>query len=286
MKEFFRLMCIKRCHCVNKNPLVLSVASGDSFISLRKEEGDERDGDDTAHRGDERHFGDERWIAAVFQTEHRAETRYRHRNDHRIDVVDLIAYPTYSEQKIDAQRYCHKTQERGEIYLRTADNLLQRQFGHRGTDNHQGCRNRNIAHHRYWTCNDIRSMNPEGYQESSHEGSKKGRRKQYLRIELLNAVLALDEHDACCKDKECVRHVEQGCIENGLRTENARHDRVADESYIGKHQGKANHALIIMIACDETGHPETEYKQKNVGKETYAQKREDERAVGQLIAHY
>lgn len=41
-----------------------------------------------------------------------------------------------------------------------------------------------------------------------------------------------------------------------------------------------------MIACDETGHPETEYKQKNVGKETYAQKREDERAVGQLIAHY
>ena len=41
-----------------------------------------------------------------------------------------------------------------------------------------------------------------------------------------------------------------------------------------------------MIACDETGHPETEYKQKDVGKETYAQKREDERAVGQLIAHY
>ena len=53
----------------------------------------------------ERHFGDERWIAAVFQTEHRAETRYRHRNDHRIDVVDLIAYPTYFEQKIDAQRH-------------------------------------------------------------------------------------------------------------------------------------------------------------------------------------
>ena len=35
MKVFFRLMCKKRCHCVNKNPLVLSVTSGDSFISKR-----------------------------------------------------------------------------------------------------------------------------------------------------------------------------------------------------------------------------------------------------------
>lgn len=101
------------------------MASGD-FFSLRKEEGDERDGDDAANRGDERHLGDERRIAAVFQTEHRAETRYRHRNDNRIDVVDLIAYTTYLEQKINAQRYYHKTQERGEVYLRTADNLLYR----------------------------------------------------------------------------------------------------------------------------------------------------------------
>ena len=42
----------------------------------------------------------------------------------------------------------------------------------------------------------------------------------------------------------------------------------------------------IMIARDETRHPETEYQQKDVGKETYAQKGKDERAVGQLIAHY
>lgn len=96
------------------------------FFSLRKEEGDERDGDDAANRGDERHLGDERRIAAVFQTKHRAETRYWHRNDNRIDVVDLIAYTTYLEQKINAQRYYHKTQERGEVYLRTADNLLHR----------------------------------------------------------------------------------------------------------------------------------------------------------------
>lgn len=135
------------------------------FFSLRKEEGDERDGDDAANRGDERHLGDERRIAAVFQTEHRAETRYRHRYNHRIDVVDQIAYTTYLEQKINAQRYYHKTQERGEVYLRTADNLLHRQLSHRGTDNHQGGRNRNISHHRYRTRNDIRRMNPESYQE-------------------------------------------------------------------------------------------------------------------------
>lgn len=81
------------------------------FFSLRKEEGDERDGEDAANRGDERHLGDERRIAAVFQTEHRAETRYWHRYDHRIDVVNLIAYTTYLEQKINAQGYYAKTQE-------------------------------------------------------------------------------------------------------------------------------------------------------------------------------
>ena len=203
-----------------KNPLVTLWHQG-IFFSLRKEEGDERNGDDAANRGDERHLGDERRIAAVFQTEHRAETRYGHRNDNRIDVVDLIAYTTYLEQKINAQRYYHKTQERGEVYLRTADNLLHRQLSHRGTDNHQGCRNRNVAHHRYRTRNDIRRMYPEGYQNGGNEGTQKSRRKQHLRIELLDAVLALDEHDTCRKNKKGVRHVEQRGIKNGLRTEYA-----------------------------------------------------------------
>ena len=59
---------------------MLSVASGDFFCSkirkyarrftlpaLRKQQRDERDGDDAANRGDERHLGDERRIAAVFR---------------------------------------------------------------------------------------------------------------------------------------------------------------------------------------------------------------------------
>ena len=268
-----------------KNPLVTLWHQG-IFFSLRKEQRNQRDGDDAANRGDERHLGDERRIAAVFQTEHRAETRYGHRNDNRIDIVDQIAYTTYLEQKIDAQRYYAKAQKRGEVYLRTADNLLHRQLRHRGTDNHQSRRYRDIAHHRYRTRNDIRRMYPEGYQEGGYEGGKKSRREQYLRIELLDAVLALDEHDTCRKNKKGVRHVEQGGIKNGLRTEYARNDRVADETYVGKHQRKTYHALVVMIARDETRYPETEYQQKNVGKETYAQKGENERAVGQLIAHY
>ncbi len=97
----------------------------------------------------------------------------------------------------------HKAQKRGNIYLRTADNLLHRQLCHRGTDNHQGRRYRDIAHHRYRTRNDIRRMYPESYQEGGNEGTKKSRRKQYLRIELLDAVLALDEHDTCRKNKRC-----------------------------------------------------------------------------------
>ena len=45
-------------------------------------------------------------------------------------------------------------------------------------------------------------MNPEGYQEGGNKGTKKSRRKQHLRIELLDAVLALDEHDTCRKNKK------------------------------------------------------------------------------------
>ena len=118
--EIFIVQCVKRCHCSK----IRKYARHFTLPALRKEEGDERDGDDAANRGDERHLGDERRIAAVFQTEHRAETRYGHRDDNRIDVVDLMAYTTYLEQEINAQRYYHKTQERGEVYLRTANNLL------------------------------------------------------------------------------------------------------------------------------------------------------------------
>ena len=165
-------------------------------------------------------LGDERRIAAVFQTEHRAETRYGHRNDNRIDVVDLIAYTTYLEQEINAQRYYHKTQERGEVYLRTADNLLHRNLAIEEPIIIRAAGTAYVADHRYRTRNDIGRMNPESYQEGGNKGTKKSRRKQHLRIELLDAVLALDEHDTCRKNKKVFGMLRVG-IKNWLRTEYA-----------------------------------------------------------------
>ena len=41
-----------------------------------------------------------------------------------------------------------------------------------------------------------------------------------------------------------------------------------------------------MVLADEAGYPETEHQQQDIGKKTYAQKRENERAVGQFFSHY
>ena len=70
----------------------------------RKQQCNQRNGDDAAQGGDESHLCDERWIATVFQAEHGAETGYRHRYDYRIDIVYQIVDATRLEQEVDAQR--------------------------------------------------------------------------------------------------------------------------------------------------------------------------------------
>ncbi len=101
---------------------------------------------------------------------------------------------------------------------------------------------------------------PKATRRAARKAARRAGDHQYLRIELLHAVLALDEHHACRKDEEGVGHIEQGCIKDGLRTEDARYDRVADEAHVGKHQGKAYHALVVMVLGDEAWHPEAEYQ--------------------------
>ena len=221
---------------------------------------DERDGDDAAQGGDERHLGDERRIAPVLEAEHGAEASHRHCDDHRVDVVHLVAHSAELEEEVDAQRHYHQTEEGGEIDLRRADNLLDRELRHRRTDNHQGGWHGDVAHHRHRSGDDVGSMYAQRYQEGGEEGGEHRRTNQYLRIELLQAVLALDEHHACRKDEECVRHVEQGGVEDGVGTEDARYNRVADEAYVGKHQGETDHALVVVVLGDEPWHPETEHQ--------------------------
>lgn len=70
----------------------------------RKQQCNQRNGDDAAQGGDESHLGDERWIATVFQAEHGAKAGYRHRYDYRIDIVHQIIDATRLEQEVDAQR--------------------------------------------------------------------------------------------------------------------------------------------------------------------------------------
>lgn len=70
----------------------------------RKQQCNQRNGDDAAQGGDESHLSDERWISTVFQTEHGAKAGYRHRYDYRIDIVHQIIDATRLEQEVDAQR--------------------------------------------------------------------------------------------------------------------------------------------------------------------------------------
>ena len=53
-----------------------------------KEEGDEGDGDNREKRSDESCFGDERWVATEFETEHRAKRGNRHCYDNRINIIN------------------------------------------------------------------------------------------------------------------------------------------------------------------------------------------------------
>lgn len=111
----------------------------------RKQQCNQRNGDDAAQGGDESHLCDERWIATVFQAEHGAEAGYRHRYDYRIDVVNQIVDTTRLEQKVDAQRNHDKAKNRRNVYLRTSDNLPDGKFCHGRTDYHKSSRNRNIS---------------------------------------------------------------------------------------------------------------------------------------------
>ena len=53
-----------------------------------KEEGDEGDGNNREKRSDESCFGDERWVATEFETEHRAKRGNRHCYDNRINIIN------------------------------------------------------------------------------------------------------------------------------------------------------------------------------------------------------
>ena len=247
---------------------------------------DERDGDDAAYGGDERHLGDERWIATVLEAEHGAETCHRHGDDHRVDVVHLLAHSAELEEEVETERYHHQADDGGDVDLWRANDLLDRQLRHRRADDHQGGWHGDVAHHRHRSGDDVGGVDAQRHQEGGEEGGEHRRTNQYLRVELLQTVLALDEHHARRKDEEGVRHIEQGGVEHGMWTEDARNDRVADEAYVGKHQGEANHALVVVVLADKAWHPEAEYQQYDIGEESYAQEGKDERAVGQLIAHH
>ncbi len=132
-----------------------------------KQLGDERYGDDAAQGGDERHLRYQRRVASVLEAEHGAETCHRHGDDHGVDLVDEWTDTTQLEEEIKAQGDDRKAQYGGDIDFRGSDNLLDGQLCHAGTDDHQGCRYGDVAHHRYWTGDDVGSMYAECYHDRS-----------------------------------------------------------------------------------------------------------------------
>ncbi len=115
---------------------------------------------------------------AVFQAEHGAEAGYRHRNHHGVDIIHHVAHAAYLEEEVEAQRNHHQAEHRSHVNLRTADNLLEGQLRHTASDNHQGGRNRYVAHHRYRTGDDIRRMNPQRHQQGCHGSRNQSRTQQ------------------------------------------------------------------------------------------------------------
>ena len=57
-----------------------------------------------------------------------------------------------------------------------------------------------------------------------------------------------------------VRRIGSAEVTGPIPVSSSARNRVADETYVGEHQRKTYHALVIMIARDETRHPETEYQ--------------------------
>ena len=81
-------------------------------------------------------------------------------------------------------------------------------------------------------------MDAECHDDGGKEGSEHRWADEYLRVELLQAVLALDEHHACGEDEEGVGHIEQGGVKHGVRAEDARYDRIADEATLANMRAK------------------------------------------------
>ncbi len=169
--------------------------------------------------------------------------------------------PHTLKKKVEAQRNHYQAEQRGYVNLRAADNLLEGQLRHAASDNHQGGRNRYVAHHRYRTGDDIRRMNPERHQQGCH-GSRQSEPglSNTFGLNCFTLYSPLMSITPAVKMKNVFGMFEQGSIEDGLRTEDARNDRVSDEAHVGKHQGETYHSLVIMVLADEARYPEAKYQ--------------------------
>lgn len=247
---------------------------------------DQRYAENRGDGGDKRHLRHQRRTAPKLHAEHGAEGGDGHGNDHRIDLIDKVAHATDLEQKVHRQRHDEEAQKRGNIDFHTAHDLAKGQARHRRSDDHQGGRHGDIAHHRDGTGYEVGSVNTEGYQQGGGKSGNHSRGEQHLGIQIFHPILAFHEHHTGREDEEGIGHIQQGGIENGLGAEDGGDDGIADESHIGKHQREADHPLLITVLGYKPRHPEAEHQQHDVGEETDSQQGQYQRAVGQLRPHH
>lgn len=144
-----------------------------------------------------------------------------------------------------------QTTESGGIDLTVSHNLSGGKVGHGRSDNHQRGRNSDISHQSNRFGYHLGCVKTYCYNDGCDDGTQKGRTQEYLGIECLDGVFALDKHDTNGEDKEGVGHVEKCCIEDCLMTEDAGYNGVAEETYIAEHRCKTNNSLFVMIFADE-----------------------------------
>ena len=255
---------------------------------LQEEHDQQGDGEHGEERSDKGHLGDERRVLAVTQAEDGAVGGHGHGNDHRVDAHHKGREVQGSTQIMHAQGQQGQTHEGGGVDGTVAQHGSQRQVRHTGADDEQGRRHGDVAYHGEGLADEGGNVvYLYGHDEHGEIGREHGRAVKYLLLETraFHFALARDEHSADGEDGKRVDYVEYGGIEHRLVAEDGRHDGIAHEPHVAKHQGKANDTFIVRFLHQIAGQHQGDARKHNVGNHADAQKREDIAAVGQLASH-
>ena len=205
-----------------------------------------------------------------------------HGDDHRVDAHDEGVEAEEGEEVVDADGQQGEAQEGGQVDSAVAKQGTEGKLRHRRADDEQGGGHGDVADHGEGLadpCGD--AVDAQSDDEHGHIGGEHGCAPEDFLLELRTIDgLARDEDGADGEDGEGVDHVEHGGIEHGFVSEDAGDDGVAHEADVAEHHGEAQDALVVFPLGEESGQPDGDARQEDVGEGADAQERQDVAAVG------